>query len=149
MINVNKSRERRIGKLLFPMIGITILMSFNSFSQTKSAGGMNDALKQGSIEKRDPFWPVGYVPERVKQAEAKKLGIKKPTGTNNWNGAMKKVVINGVSSSADNEFFAVINGGVKSVNDTVSVTHEGITYTWAVASIKPPGSVKLRRVSAL
>jgi hypothetical protein len=147
MINVNRSRAWTAEKLLFPLLGIALFMSLTSFSQTKSPGGTNDASIQGTVEKRDPFWPVGYVPERVKQAEVKKTV--KPTGLNDWNGAMKKVVINGVSSRADNEFFAVINNEVKSVNDTISVSHGGITYTWAIASIKPPGSVKLRRVSAL
>ena len=60
---------------------------------------------------------------------------------------MKKVVINGVSSSADNDYYAVINGEVKSVGDTVSVRMDSSVYTWAVDDIKPPGSVKLRRVS--
>ena len=71
-----------------------------------------------------------------------------PAVSSNWKDAMKKVVINGVSSRADDEFFAVINGQVKSIGETVTLKHEGTIYTWAVDSITPPGSVKLRRVSA-
>ncbi|MDF7801283.1 hypothetical protein P4C99_17525 [Pontiellaceae bacterium B1224] len=147
MTNINKSKCRKAATLLFPMVGIGMLLGTESFSQTKTSSGTNDAQVVTAVSKRDPFWPVGYVPKELQKNSAKE--VKKPTESNDWNGAMKKVVINGVSSRADNEFFAVVNGEVKSVNDTISVTHDGMTYTWAVASIKPPGSVKLRRVSAL
>ena len=110
---------------------------------------MNDAFPLETVAKRDPFWPVGHVPEAVQAANKKKVVVKKSAESNDWNGAMKKVVINGVSSRANNDFFAVINGQVKRVDDTISVSHGGVTYTWAVAKIKPPGSVNLRRVSAL
>ena len=149
MTNVNKSKCWNSGKLLVPMLGIGILLSADCFSQTKPVSGTNDATSLGSVIKRDPFWPVGHVPESVRAANKKKTVVKKPTESNDWNGAMKKVVINGVSSRANNDFFAVINGQIKRVDDTISIIHGGVTYTWAVASIKPPGSVKLRRVSAL
>lgn len=147
MTNINKSGIRKTGRLCFPIVGIGLLLCSDSFSQTKSPGGTNDADIVVTASKRDPFWPVGYVPKELQKKEV--AVVKKPTESNDWSGAMKKVVINGVSSRANNEFFAVVNGEVKSVNDTVSVTHGGMTYTWAVASIKPPGSVRLRRVSAL
>lgn len=149
MTNINKRKRNQPAELLIPMVGTVLLLCSISISQGKSAGGTNVALTKKAESKRDPFWPVGYVPERVKEPEVEKIEIKKPVVSNDWSGAMKKVVINGVSSRANNDFFAVINGGVKSVNDTVSVVHGGVTYTWAIASIKPPGSVKLRRVSAL
>jgi len=114
-------------------------------AETKKTDGMDDALN----EKRDPFWPVGYVPDRIKKAVEKKNGQAESPAGSNWNEAMKKIVINGVSSRANNQFYAVINGQVKSVGDTVTLRYEGTIYTWAVDGIKPPGSVKLRRVSAL
>ena len=119
--------------------------------QAAPADGTDVAKEGATAIKRDPFWPVGYVPEHVKAAASakEKPEAVKPTVANDWNKAMRKVVINGVSSRADNEFFAVINGQVKSVGETVTVNYEGTVYTWAVDEIKPPGSVKLRRVSAL
>ena len=122
-----------------------------SYLPAQDVGGTDDAKKEVSAIKRDPFWPVGYVPESVKAALAAKANPQtvRPTVGNDWNKAMKNVVINGVSSRADNEFFAVVNGQVKSVGDTVTVNYQGTVYTWAVEGIKPPGSVKLRRVSAL
>ncbi|MDF7809298.1 hypothetical protein P4E94_17770 [Pontiellaceae bacterium B12219] len=148
MTNNKTYRRWRFASLKLSVIGTALLISASAFSQTKTTSGMNDAKTETSAVKRDPFWPVGFVPESQMKDE-KAVVVKKPTGNNDWSGAMKKVVINGVSSRANNEFFAVINGAVKSENDTVSVEHEGTIYTWAVASIKPPGSVKLRRVSAL
>ena len=118
--------------------------------KAQAPDGTNGAKQETTALKRDPFWPVGYVPERVKKAIATqgKPTAVRPTVANDWSRAMKKIAINGVSSRASNEFFAVINGQVKSVGDTVTVNHDGMVYTWAVESIKPPGSVKLRRVSA-
>lgn len=146
MINPNYTRKWVISSLLV----LCFSMGHSAYSQANKVGGTNDALTEQAAPKRDPFWPVGYVPESIRRAEAEKnIEAETPVVNNNWNEAMKKVVINGVSSRADNEFFVVINGQVKSVGDTVSLNHEGTIYTWAVDSINPPGSVKLRRVSAL
>ena len=108
--------------------------------------GTNDAQKQTAALKRDPFWPVGYMPKSISRS-ATKASVTEPTGGGTWNEAMKQVVINGVSSRSDDEYFAVINGELKRINDTVSVRIGTSVYTWAVDSIEPPGSVKLRRVS--
>jgi len=135
-----------------PFLLVALFCAHGVLAQSEEVpkGGTDDAKKEQSEFKRDPFWPVGFVPERIKEAMAKKESPDsvKPTIANDWNMAMKKLVINGVSSRASNEFYAVINGQVKSVGDSVSVTYGGKTYTWAVDGIKPPGSVKLRRVSA-
>ncbi len=134
--------------------GTTVLMVVMMLACMSSSGetsgseaGINDARRRGAVEKRDPFWPVGYQPKNVT--------LKTPSGTTRststsggtWNEAMKQVIVNGVSSRADNEYFAVINGEVKSVGDTVSVRLGNSIYTWAVDGIEPPVSVKLRRVS--
>ncbi|MDZ8119391.1 hypothetical protein [Pontiella agarivorans] len=148
---VNKfRRRRRIDHRLIPMVGILLLWGFNAAAQTRAISGTNDAPVSVSASERDPFWPVGYVPERlIKATEKQTAPVKKVlTGNKDWSGAMKKVAINGVSSRSDH-YFAIVNGELKSVGDTFSVEHNGTTYTWAVASIKPPGSVRLRRVSAL
>ncbi len=111
-------------------------------------GGTNDAKKKPEAVKRDPFWPVGYTPKNM-QSVAEQGASEGGTeaAANSWSAAMKKVVINGVSSRADNEYYAVINGSIKSVGDTVSVRLGNSVYTWAVDGIEPPGSVQLRRLS--
>ena len=134
--------------ILTLLFGVSTLTG-SAAEKTKPTGGTDDAQSLATSVKRDPFWPVGYVPESVKAAaEASSTGpVVKRTIANDWNTAMKKVSINGVSSK-NKEFFAVINGRIKGVGDTVTVNHGGMVYTWSVESIKPPGSVKLRRVSA-
>ena len=120
-----------------------------SQAQKSGTGGINDAQQHTAALKRDPFWPVGYMPKNI-QPMVPKVDREQSASTvdNSWNEAMKKVVINGVSSRANNAYCAVINGQVKSVGDMVIINHGGTIYTWAVDSIEPPGSVKLRRVSA-
>lgn len=128
-------------------LAVLLLGQSSGIAQTNN---IDDALTLKNVQKRDPFWPVGYVPKRIKTTAPEQTEkVVLPIVNNDWNAAMKKIVINGVSSRADNEFFAVINGRVKSVGEEVTLTHEGMIYTWAVEEISPPRSVKLRRVSAL
>jgi hypothetical protein len=145
--------RNKLQKLM--MLGFSLLVSafllgaLPGESHADGFAGTDNAYKEATF-KRDPFCPVGYVSKRQKAAaeENAKPEPLEPALANNWDSAMKKVVINGVSSRADDEFFAVINGQVKSVGDSVSVDFGGTVYTWAVDGINPPGSVKLRRVSA-
>ena len=107
--------------------------------------GTNDAPKSPAEVKRDPFWPVGYTPEYLKKVEQKEEQKKVELG--GWKAAKKRVVINGVSSMED-EYYAVVNGVLKTVGDSVSVKLNDVVYTWAIDEIQETGSVKLRRVSA-
>ena len=113
-------------------------------SEAASNDGKESAVENGVAVKRDPFWPVDHV---VKGEENSALTQKKQgvSGAVDWDKAMKQVVINGVSSRADNEYVAVINNEVKSVGESVSIRYGGAKYTWKVEKITPPGSVKLRR----
>jgi len=119
-------------------------------AQKGAESGTLNAKDQKAVLKRDPFWPVGYVPKNITSVVQRDSSERSASTTvdNSWNEAMKKVVISGVSSGTDNAYFAVINGEIKSVGDTVTINHGGTIYTWAVDEIKPPSSVKLRRVSA-
>jgi hypothetical protein len=119
-------------------------------AQKAGADGTNDAEEQKAMIRRDPFWPVGYVPKKVTSIVPVEISTQSEVKVDNsWNEAMKKVVINGVSSRAENAYIAVINGQIKSIGDTVTVNHSGTLYTWAVDGVEPPDSVKLRRVSAM
>ncbi len=105
--------------------------------------------KEAPAVKRDPFWPVGYLPDRIRDAQLtdSQRALKSISGNEDWGAAMKGVAINGVSSRGNSEFFAVINGQVRRVGERVAVSHGGMSYTWVIDGIKPPGSVKLRRIS--
>ena len=117
--------------------------------KTKPSGGIDDAIVSTVAMQRDPFWPVGYKPKWSFENESKaQIKVVDKEGSTDWNRAMEQVVIQGVSSRAGNEFYAVINGQVKSAGETVSVTVGDVNYSWMIESISPPSSVKLRRVSA-
>ena len=107
------------------------------------AGAIN-AKRSGVAVERDPFWPVGYEPKKPVDAAGAR---KKALADKNWAEAMKQVSVQGVSS-VSGEFYAIINAETKRVGDQVSVEWGGVRYTWKVERIAPPGSVKLRRVSA-
>jgi ABC-type glycerol-3-phosphate transport system substrate-binding protein len=136
-------------RMLAMALAIGLAGALNSTqAQEEGASGTNDASEQEVVLKRDPFWPVGYVPKTIKSVIS--TDNPEPSAAvvdNSWSEAMKKVVINGVSSQANNAYFAIINGQIKSVGDTVTIHHGGTIYTWAVDGIEPPGSVKLRRAS--
>jgi len=138
------SRHAAFRAVLLATAGVLL-----NVAQVTAQDGMKDAQNGSAAMKRDPFWPVGYIPAdvQVETGPAPAAASERSQGGNSWNEAMKRVVINGVSSRSDSEYFAVINGEVKSVGDTVSVVLGNSTYTWAVDRIEPPGSVKLRRVS--
>ncbi len=112
-------------------------------SLAESNDGKNNATGGVAAVRRDPFWPVGHTPKQMENSAL--AGTPEIAGGIDWDKAMKKVVINGVSSRADNEYVAVINNEVKSVGESVSMQYGGARYTWTVESITPPGSVKLRR----
>lgn len=112
--------------------------------------GTSNAKNRASAVERDPFWPVGYLPAKLKNGAENdsQQRLASASGSTGWSAAMKQVVINGVSSRAGNEYVAVINNEVKVVGESVSISYGGTRYTWQVDSITPPGSVKLRRLSA-
>ncbi len=115
-------------------------------SEAEQNDGKGNAKDSVVATKRDPFWPIGHTPKRVNPEGTKTTSTeaRKP-GSINWEEAMKRVVINGVSSRATDEYVAVINNEVKSVGEAVSILYDGAKYIWKVERITPPGSVKLRR----
>jgi hypothetical protein len=117
----------------------------------KDAGasdGTDVALITAEKPLRDPFWPVGYKP-KWSSAQKSTTPVKAVTGETgtDWSRAMEQISIQGVSSRADNDFYAIINGEVKSEGETVSVQVGLLSYTWMIEEISPPSSVKLRRVT--
>jgi len=138
-------------------IAITMVLVFLA-GQGTSAGvnsgtiqpdGTDDAKVGVVAVQRDPFWPIGYTPKWIaeKKSEGQDKVVEKEESID-WKKAMEQVEIQGVSSRAGNEFFAVINGQVKGAGETVSVQVGDVNYAWVIEGISPPSSVKLRRVSA-
>lgn len=132
---------KKVRRLLFAgsMAGLII-----GVSQVFGAGvddGKVNANENAVPTKRDPFWPVGYVPKSMKGDAGDE--VEKEKGNTDWKEARKKIVVNGVSSCGDNKYVAVINNKIKSVGELVSVELGNTRYTWKIDSINPPRSVKL------
>lgn len=133
--------------MLVFFIGLTAVRAVNL--ETSSSDGTDDANVGNVAVQRDPFWPVGYKPKwKIAKESNKHIKVVAEEGNTDWTKAMEQVVIQGVSSKAGNEFYAVINDQIKSAGETVSVTVGTVNYTWMIEGISPPSSVKLRRVSA-
>lgn len=137
----NNKKITPFGSRCGPLL-VALFVGMSGTVLQRSEAASNES-KENAV-KRDPFWPVGYV---AKGEENSVLTQRKQGGTGavDWDKAMKQVVINGVSSRADNDYVAVINNEVKSVGESVSIRYGGAKYTWKVEKITPPGSVKLRR----
>jgi hypothetical protein len=117
------------------------------------AGG--DQGGQDVSKRRDPFWPVGYVPKVVKKAP---VGPKSPKGTPvsvvevvesprvpHWEEAMRKLDIRGVSligrdkESGKSKYLAMVTGRLVEEGDVVNVAYSGRIYRWKVTSIGSAG----------
>jgi hypothetical protein len=133
--------EMNRGKLVLLLATGLVGVCFGVDTASSKGGVIHAKI---SITARDPFWPVGYEPEKPENVEVMKL---QTLADKNWNEAMKQVVIQGVSR-VSGEYCAIINTKTKRVGESVSVEYGGVRYTWRVDGITPPGSVKLRRVSA-
>jgi hypothetical protein len=104
--------------------------------------------------KRDPFWPVGYVPKVAAPDEpvAKGGGVAKPSdlatapvAEPDWVGARRKLDVRGVSligrdkETGKPRYFAVVAGKLVEPGNVVAVTHEDRVYRWKVVDIRPEG----------
>jgi hypothetical protein len=144
-------RRRGTGRLLVMLVCGLLLHPV--FGETNKVSGVEDAESEGRVYMRNPFWPVGYQPEvkglggsEAAQETERKDALLNKMGSN-WELAMKQVEIQGVSSRGGGDFFAVINGEIKAVGDTVGVKLGAMIYTWSVDRITPPGTVELRRLT--
>ncbi|MBN2685402.1 MAG: hypothetical protein JXR40_09000 [Pontiellaceae bacterium] len=140
-------RTERGSAAVFYLLAAT-LFGFPFFSSAQDGSGESAEPDQSAVAKkamkRDPFWPVGYVPESEK--------VKEPVKNSDdvkidWASAEKALRINGIGSR-DGAVYALINGQIKVVGERLAVMLNNVVYTWEVESINPPGTVKLRQVSA-
>ena len=141
--NKSKLWNFRIPTVVVVSVFITIAGPLDSEAET---GDSADDASKALLDQRDPFWPVGYTPAGLVKIE-QPIEAERPVVHQGWGEAMKQIVINGVSSKGKDNFYAVINGQIKSEGETISVKLGDTVYSWVVSSIKPPSSVKLRRVS--
>lgn len=162
-----------IKQMLIAGVGVSFLFPSATFSKkTEEKNTSSFPANAAGKPLRDPFWPVGYFPEGwgapkeekkpekksedeekkrlelLRQQELKRQQEREAAINKGWNLAMKKIKINGVSSSGDGEFVAIINDDLKAIGDTVMVQQGNVKYFWSIVEIRPPQSVKFLRVRA-
>lgn len=92
---------------------------------------------------RDPFWPVGWYPNRPGQEEPTNevAAVEEPVVKEEppkWDDAVKKLQIKGVMKTPTG-YVAMIGGQIVKESETVSVLYEAKLYRWKVRSITSRG----------
>jgi hypothetical protein len=114
-----------------------------------AAGG----VEEGTLStRRDPFWPVGYVPRKPD-----KLAVSSPTGPEavkavepepmplEWDQARAQLDLRGVSNVGRDKttgkprFVAVMGGKLLEEGNTVSIAYGGQVYRWKVVTVDAAG----------
>jgi hypothetical protein len=96
-------------------------------------------------ERRDPFWPVGYVPRRKQPATVAERPVEQPPPASAWEEARKHLDFRGSTrigqerNSAAEKYLAIVNGKVVEAGDIVSTLYEGRLYRWRIEAIGPHG----------
>jgi len=115
-----------------------------------------DSAAVTAPSRRDPFWPVGYRPEKPTASptapgeQAPATAAPQPT---EWERAQKLLKISGISvvpgpkGTASRRYAAIVAGRLVEEGDVVTKTLNGFTYRWRVQSIGPTG-VKLQQVDS-
>ena len=110
-------------------------------------GSVAEDKQTGLLQKRDPFWPVGYVSQRIPPpppAEGKTeltQAVAVATVSQNWARALERLRVQGIVGGRNGKFFATVNNKVVEQGDEVSVSFEGSTYRWRISSIDAKGIV--------
>ena len=102
---------------------------------------------------RDPFWPIGFRPERPAGAS----GGERPAdgeeatykgGASQWTAALKELHIDGVSRK-DERMIAVVNGEIVEPGDMVTAELGGLEFRWRLESVQEDGSLRFKRLKIL
>ena len=106
--------------------------------------------KDGDVEFRDPFWPVGYSPAKEEPPKPQKVEPVKPVAQEkkpeapppppepepDWRAAMRLLRISGYAESGGRRT-CDINGQTVSESEKISIVHDGFRYTWRLDRIAP------------
>jgi len=115
-------------------------------SPTPSPADNSTTPHSEASQKRDPFWPVGYVPRPAPVIQPEKRtapthAVVLPPAGQDWAHALEQVRIQGIVGGRNGKFFATVNGRVVESGDEVAVTFEGSTYRWKIRAISAKGIV--------
>ncbi len=98
----------------------------------------------GSAEEylvRDPFWPVGYVPQVIQAVAQQQEDVQAESEKTKelWDEAQEQLTIAGISDMGPAGLFAVINGRMTQASQIVSIQYKGYVFEWRVTEITPRG----------
>lgn len=111
----------------------------------------NAGTESATKELRDPFWPVGYVPEGWGKPAADDHGEESGDASvevsngSAWDEALAKLEIAGVSRK-DDKRVVIVNGRVIRVGSSLSVEYAGSRYVWRLEAVDAKGALKLKRL---
>lgn len=108
-----------------------------------NAPSVSPPVPDSSYElRRDPFWPVGWVPPDFGLSEDESALKIQPASR--WKQALQLLKVTGITEGPD-KFIAVIQGiGVVEKGDVLAVNYQGLTYKWIVRAIDRKGIVPER-----
>ncbi len=145
---MNRQRGLMCGRAVNCRLGLAVAFIAWMFAAGGVAHGQDGEDPVAVKPARDPFWPVGYQAQKDEpQAEVMPQPAVSQKSDEDWRAAMKLVMVSGVSQRGVSEYCAVINGELKVVGERITVSFNGAEFSWTVAAIAPPASIKLRRVS--
>ncbi len=88
------------------------------------------------VIRRDPFWPVGYVPPTPGDLELAASGTEDEIPEIPW----PALPVRGRSRAPDGTFRVLIDGiGIIGVNRVVSIPHRGFWFHWRIVHIDDKG----------
>ncbi|NQT92128.1 MAG: hypothetical protein HQ559_05150 [Lentisphaerae bacterium] len=127
-------------------LGTVFLLTVLSVARTCAAEGTSTnapAAPDTSFEvRRDPFWPVGWVPPDFGMSDDAAAPKLQPASR--WKQALRLLKVTGITEGTD-EYIAVIKGiGVVEEGDVIAVNYQGLIYKWIVRSINGKGIVPER-----
>ncbi len=142
--------RRSSGKILFLTAWVLLEFTLGSSAQNESealAESSGPSVVGKEPMKRDPFWPVGYVP---KSQTVEVPVVENSAAQVDWESAETQLKVSAVGEKLGAPF-VVINGKVMTEGVLFQIKINRVTYTWEVPEIDPGKSamaVELRRVSA-
>ncbi|NLX24607.1 MAG: hypothetical protein GXY61_01410 [Lentisphaerae bacterium] len=136
-------------KILFLTVWVLLEFTLGSSAQNESEAlaESGPSVVEKVPMKRDPFWPVGYVPK----SQTVEIPVVDNSATQvDWESAETQLKVSAVGEKLGVPF-VVINGKVMTEGTRFQIKINRVTYTWEVPEIDPGKSamaVEPRRVLA-
>ena len=106
--------------------------------KTKATSEAPSISKRSTL--RDPFWPVGFIPEAgaSKETKATESRIRKSL-------LWPKLEVRAISRTTQGSFIAIVDGiGIVESGDIVSMRRKGLIYRWKINKVSRKGISRTR-----